>query len=70
MSDDGLDYQYVFPPYGIELAQPDTRTATQRTADELAALRGDLVMALATVQELNRRMAVVESRLRRLEVAE
>lgn len=31
--------------------------------NELATLRRDLVMALATIQELNQRMAVVEARL-------
>ena len=58
------DYEHVWPPYGVQLAAPDTRTASERTADELALLRGDLVMALATIQDLNQRMAVVEHRLR------
>lgn len=64
------DYEHVWPPYGVQIAEPDTRTAPQRTADEIAALRGDVVAALAAVQELNRRMAVAEHRLRQLEAAE
>lgn len=55
---DTHDYEHVWPPYGVHLAQPDTRTA-----DELATLRSDLVMALGHVQELNQRLAVVEERL-------
>jgi hypothetical protein len=57
------DYEHVWPPYGVQIAEADARTASQRTAHELAALRSDLVMVLATVQEINRRMAVVEHRL-------
>lgn len=49
---DTHDYEHVWPPYGVELAEPDTRTA------------------LATVHELNRRMAVVEHRLSLLETVE
>lgn len=65
MHSDSGDYTY---PGAIRLvpAEPDTRTGPQRTADELAIMRSDLVMALATVQELNRRMAHVEVCVHRL----
>ena len=60
---DDMDYAAPLPKF-------DLRTAPERMADEIATLRGDLVTALATVQELNRRMAVVEHRLHLLEAAE
>lgn len=57
--------------YAAPLRQFDLRTAPQRTADEITTLRQfDLRTALATVQELNRRMAVVEHRLSLLETVE
>lgn len=56
--------------YAAPLRQFDLRTAPERMADEVATLRGDLATALATVQELNRRMAVVEHRLSLLETVE
>lgn len=56
--------------YAAPLRQFDLRTAPERMADEITTLRGDLAAALATVQELNRRMAVVEHRLSLLETVE
>jgi hypothetical protein len=56
--------------YAAPLRQFDLRTAPERRSDEIATLRGDLATALATVQELNRRMAVVEHRLSLLETVE
>lgn len=64
------DYEYIWPSYSVKIAEPDTRTASQRMADEMNALRSDLVLVLAAVQELNQRMAVVEHLVKRLEVAE
>jgi hypothetical protein len=56
--------------YAAPLRQFDLRTAPERMADEITTLRGDLATALATIQELNRRMAVAEHRLSLLEAAE
>lgn len=50
---DDMDYAAPLPKF-------DLRTAPERMADEIATLRGDLATALATIQELNRRMAVAE----------
>lgn len=58
------DMEYVKPP------SPDVRTLAQRTTDEIAALRGQIVLLLATEQEQNRRLAVLEHRLALLEAAE
>ena len=45
-------------------------TGPERTDAEIADVRRDLVKALATIQEQNRRLAVLEHRLSLLEAAE
>jgi hypothetical protein len=58
------DLDYTAPP------SPDVRTLAQRTTDEITRLRGQIVTLLATEQEQNRRLAVLEHRLAVLEAAE
>ena len=45
-------------------------TGPERSAQEIAELRRDLVDALAVIQDQNRRLAVLEHRVRLLEAAE
>ena len=51
-------------------AQPRPLTGPERTDAEIADVRRDLANALATIQDQNRRLAVLEHRVRLLESAE
>lgn len=50
--------------------RPLPPTGPERMDAEIAELRRDLVNALATIQEQNRRLAVLEHRVKLLEAAE